>query len=98
HACSPSCPTRRSSDLARRDSGARPLPFDKAGALTFVLDGLSKRCALPQLKVGWIGVFGPRFAVEPVMAVLDSIGDTYLGVNSIKIGRAHAELQSRENL
>lgn len=74
------------SPYARRDSGARPLPFDKAGALTFVLDGLSKRCALPQLKVGWIGVFGPRFAVEPVMAVLDSIGDTYLGVNSISEG------------
>jgi len=71
------------SPYARHGSGVRPLAFDKVGALTFVLDGLSKRCALPQLKVGWIGVFGPRFAVEPTMAVLDSIGDTYLGVNSI---------------
>jgi aspartate/methionine/tyrosine aminotransferase len=72
--------------FVRRSQGANSLPYHDVGALTFVLDGLSKRCALPQLKVGWIGVFGPRFAVESAMAALEMIGDTYLGVNGIAEG------------
>lgn len=67
----------------RSGSGAHALAYHENRVLTFVLDGLSKRCALPQLKVGWIGVFGPDSAVESAMSALESIGDTYLGVNSV---------------
>jgi alanine-synthesizing transaminase len=74
------------SPFVRRASGGRSLPYHDAGVLTFVLDGLSKRCALPQLKVGWIGVFGPSAPAGLAMSALESIGDTYLGVNSVSEG------------
>lgn len=69
--------------FVRRGTGAQSLAYHEAGTLTFVLDGLSKRCALPQLKVGWIGVFGPSSDVDAAMDALECIGDTYLGVNSV---------------
>ncbi len=69
--------------FARRGTGAQELPYHEAETLTFVLDGASKRCALPQLKLGWIGVFGARRNVEPTLSALESIGDTYLAVNSL---------------
>lgn len=49
--------------------------------LTFVLDGLSKRCGLPQLKLGWISVIGRDHDVENAMTSLAHLADTYLSVN-----------------
>lgn len=49
-------------------------------ALTFVLSGLSKVMALPQLKLGWIAVSGPPDLVSAAMARLEVIADTYLSV------------------
>lgn len=72
--------------FVRCGSGARALEYHDSRVLTFVLDGLSKRCALPQLKVGWVGVFGPNSAVASAMSALESIGDTYLAVNSLGEG------------
>lgn len=66
-----------------RRSGASALPYDRSDALVFVLDGLSKRGALPQLKLGWIAVFGPASLAEPALGALALIGDTYLGVNGV---------------
>lgn len=66
-----------------------PLPADRlpsfAGrteALTFVLSGLSKVAALPQLKLGWIAVSGPPDVTEEAMRRLEVIADTYLSVGT----------------
>lgn len=49
----------------------------RGNAVTFVLSGLSKVCALPQLKLGWIVAEGP---VEQALGRLEVIADTYLSV------------------
>jgi aspartate/methionine/tyrosine aminotransferase len=51
-------------------------------ALTFTLSGLSKICALPQMKLGWIVVNGPRELRSEAQARLEVIADTYLSVSA----------------
>jgi alanine-synthesizing transaminase len=51
-------------------------------ALTFVLSGLSKISALPQMKLGWIAASGPAGLVRESMARLEVIADTYLSLNT----------------
>jgi alanine-synthesizing transaminase len=51
-------------------------------ALTFVLSGLSKIAALPQMKVGWIAASGPAELARESMARLEVIADTYLSLNA----------------
>jgi alanine-synthesizing transaminase len=51
-------------------------------ALTFVLSGLSKIAALPQMKVGWIAASGPRELVRDAMSRLEIISDTYLSLSA----------------
>ena len=53
-----------------------------AAALTFVLSGLSKIAALPQMKLGWIAASGPETAVREALARLEVIADTYLSLNA----------------
>jgi alanine-synthesizing transaminase len=50
--------------------------------LTFVLSGLSKISALPQMKVGWIAASGPETLVRDAMARLEVIADTYLSLSA----------------
>lgn len=57
-----------------------PSVLDRAEALTFGLGGLSKSVGLPQLKVAWIAAGGPAPLVEPALARLELICDTYLSV------------------
>jgi hypothetical protein len=49
-------------------------------ALTFCLGGLSKSCGLPQLKLGWVAVSGPRPLRAEALARLEVLADTYLSV------------------
>ena len=51
-------------------------------ALTFTLSGLSKISALPQMKIAWIAVSGPRGPKSEAMARLEIIADTYLSMNA----------------
>lgn len=51
-------------------------------ALTFVLDGLSKRCASPGLKLAFTACFGERDAVGAALDRLEVIADTYLSVST----------------
>lgn len=51
-------------------------------ALCFVLSGLSKACALPQMKLSWIVARGPADAVRDAMARLEVVADTFLSVNA----------------
>lgn len=50
--------------------------------LSFTLGGLSKSCALPQLKLSWIDVGGPPALQERALAALELIADTYLSVST----------------
>ncbi len=51
-------------------------------ALTFTLSGLSKVCAAPQVKLGWIVVSGPRAQRDEALARLELIADCYLSVSA----------------
>jgi aspartate/methionine/tyrosine aminotransferase len=60
-----------------------PLSFAaNEGALTFTLSGLSKICALPQIKVAWIVASGPEELVGAALERLEVIADTYLSPNA----------------
>lgn len=48
--------------------------------LTFRLGGLSKSAGLPQLKLGWVAVDGPRDLCAAAVKRLEVICDTYLSV------------------
>ncbi len=71
--------------------GDHPLP-EAAGPLptwlaerdvpTFVLGGLSKRCGLPQLKLGWIVATGPEARAREALGGLEWLADLYLSVGS----------------
>lgn len=51
-------------------------------ALTFVLSGLSKVTATPQVKLGWIATLGPEDIAAEAMGRLEVIADTYLSVST----------------
>src|SRR6185436_17649960 len=48
----------------------------------FVLSGVSKICALPQMKLGWIAAGGPPQWRDRALDRLEVIADTYLSVAS----------------
>ncbi len=50
--------------------------------LCFVLSGLSKICALPQMKLSWIAACGPESLVTQAMERLEIVADTFLSVNA----------------
>ncbi len=52
------------------------------GCLCFVLSGLSKICALPQMKASWIVACGPQDDADEAMRRLEIIGDTFLSMNA----------------
>jgi aspartate/methionine/tyrosine aminotransferase len=51
-------------------------------ALTFVLSGLSKVAALPQMKASWIACLGPQEVRNEAMRRLEIIADTFLSMNA----------------
>jgi alanine-synthesizing transaminase len=50
------------------------------GVLVFVVSGISKICALPQMKAAWLAAVGP--GSEEVLARLEVVADTYLSMNA----------------
>jgi len=71
------CPDERSSPASPASSFVL-----NGDVLTFTLSGLSKISALPQMKVAWIVTGGPKSQVDPAMARLEIIADTYLSMNA----------------
>lgn len=70
-------------DYAFEPAGDRAATFaGTTGALTFVLNGLSKVAALPQMKLAWIAASGPEELVRPACERLEVIADTYLSVGT----------------
>jgi aspartate/methionine/tyrosine aminotransferase len=61
---------------------AQSFAAHQTSATTFTLGGLSKSCGLPQLKLGWICVGGPKATAEAAQARLDFITDAYLSVST----------------
>jgi len=51
-------------------------------ALAFALGGLSKSCGLPQLKLGWIAVSGPKAQRDEALQRLEVVADTFLSVST----------------
>jgi alanine-synthesizing transaminase len=76
------------SDEVFADFPLRPDPtrasslFEDGPALTLCLGGLSKSCGLPQLKLAWMALAGPRAAREETRARLEILADTYLSVST----------------
>ena len=64
------------------DGRARPSFASSRQALTFTLSGISKLCALPQMKLAWIVTSGPPELVREAIARLEVIVDTYLSVST----------------
>ncbi len=50
--------------------------------LTFIVSGLSKIAALPQMKVGWLAAFGSELPRTEALARLEVIADTFLSMNA----------------
>ena len=75
------------SDEVFSDYPLRPMGFassllSESRALTFTLGGLSKSAGLPQVKLGWIVVSGPKDQAEEALERLAIIGDAYLSVST----------------
>jgi alanine-synthesizing transaminase len=68
---------------------------ERSEALTFALGGLSKSCALPQLKLGWIALGGEASLRQEARARLEIIADTYLSV-ATPVQQAAPEILARK--
>jgi alanine-synthesizing transaminase len=64
--------------------------------LAFSLGGLSKSCALPQMKLGWIAASGPRRLRDEALRRLEVVADTFLSV-AAPIQHAAPALLARVN-
>lgn len=61
--------------------GKEAYPAPTGRCLTFVLNGLSKVVAMPQLKVGWIAIHGPSANVDESLHRLEYLNDYYLSAS-----------------
>ena len=64
------------------DSAPRKTFASNTEVLTFILSGLSKISALPQMKIAWLAVTGPASQLRPALNRLEIIADTYLSVSA----------------
>jgi aspartate/methionine/tyrosine aminotransferase len=70
-------------DFAWREDVRRVTSLCADGpALAFSLGGLSKSCALPQLKLAWIALSGPEAPRAEARARLEIVADTFLSVST----------------
>ena len=66
----------RSFGRGRSFAGGDPL------CLTFVLSGISKIAALPQMKAAWIAALGPEAELSEALARVEIVADTFLSMNA----------------
>jgi len=66
----------------RAEMKPRSFASGEGPALCFVLSGLSKVCALPQMKLSWIAARGPAELLMDALARLEVVADTFLSVNA----------------
>jgi aspartate/methionine/tyrosine aminotransferase len=80
---------------------SRPEPsfaFGEHSVLTFVLSGLSKIAALPQMKASWIAAFGPNPALREAGERLEVVADTFLSMNAPVQCAIPTWLEKRESI
>ena len=80
------------------DRAARQSFAANQDVLTFTLSGVSKISALPQMKVAWIVISGPPAKVEPALARLEVIADTYLSMSAPIQWALPALLEQRKSI
>ena len=61
---------------------ARSFAAGEHTCLTFVLSGISKIAALPQMKAAWICAFGPERELKEALGRLEVVADTFLSMNA----------------
>lgn len=66
----------------RTEPDPRSVALEHGGDLVVVLDGLSKRCGMPQLKLGWMTLAGLPSLVDKARARLELINDSYLSAGT----------------
>ena len=69
-------------DYAMPGHEGRSFATGKHRAPTFVLSGISKIAALPQMKAAWIAAFGPASELADALARLEIVADTFLSMNA----------------
>jgi aspartate/methionine/tyrosine aminotransferase len=86
-------------DYAFTDDAARVSSVaGEERCLSFSMGGLSKSRGLPQLKLAWTAVSGPRALREEALGRLEVVADTYLSVGTpVQVG-AETILARREEL
>jgi len=80
------------------DGAPRPTFAANQEVLTFTLSGISKICALPQMKLAWIATSGPGEQVNSALARLEIIADTYLSLNAPVQVAAPVLLEQRKSI
>ena len=80
------------------DAKSRSFASGEGPALCFVLSGLSKVCALPQMKLSWIAARGPAATLSDALARLEVVADTYLSVNAPTQAALPSWLSGRDGL
>lgn len=64
------------------DAEGRSFAVGEPECLCFLLSGLSKICALPQMKASWIALCGPAAMADDAMRRLEIVADTFLSMNA----------------
>ncbi len=80
------------------EAPARSFACGPHPALTFVLSGLSKIAALPQMKLSWLAVFGPDAARDEALARLEIVADSFLSVSAPVQSAAPAWLRTAKEV
>jgi len=72
-------PVAKSGD---KDGAPRSFAAGEHPCLTFVLSGISKIAALPQMKAAWICACGPERGLHEALERLEVVADTFLSMNA----------------
>jgi aspartate/methionine/tyrosine aminotransferase len=75
--------------------GLLPTWTGRSRVPTFVLNGISKLCGLPQMKVAWVVVAGPEEAAAAALQGLEWIADLFLSVGAPAQLALHRFLEGR---
>ena len=85
-------------DASREIANSASFVSGEHPVLTFVLSGISKICALPQMKVAWISVRGTQEIVTAATERLEVIADTFLSMNTPIQHALPAMLEARHEI
>ena len=78
-------------------AGGRSSFVGEDRALCFVLDGLSKRLCMPQMKLGWIAASGPEPELREAAGRLEVLADAYLSAGTPIMNALPALLATAED-